>query len=194
MVDPVNFTNFNRTDIELEEMILFSVLVAGKNAITTSKRLDLFLVNSHLEKNMEEFLPFECLRRFSEAEIAKNLLAAGIGCYNTKGKSVCELVNSDIDLRNCSVGELEKIHGIGSKTSRMFLLHSRKDIRLAVLDVHILRYMKDCNLEVPKNTPSNKNQYKKLEVEFLKLADKSGMNVADFDLHLWRKYSGRAAS
>lgn len=192
MIDPINLTNYNRTNIELEEMILFSVLVAGKNAITTSKRMNFLLNNCHLIQNIENsFLPFECLRKFSREKIEKELYYAGIGCYRNKSRSIYELVNSFLNLKDCSCEDLENIYGIGPKTSRMFLLHSRPNQKLAVLDTHILKYMRDCGIKnVPKSTPSGK-KYKELEKDFLNLAKKEKMTVVDFDLYLWRKYSGR---
>lgn len=39
MIDPNNFTNYGRTDHELEEMWLFSVAVAGKTAKTQARLL-----------------------------------------------------------------------------------------------------------------------------------------------------------
>jgi thermostable 8-oxoguanine DNA glycosylase len=68
-------------------------------------------------------------------------------------------------------------------------LHTRKDARVAALDTHILKYMRDCGYEVPKSTPGSKKQYKKIEEQFLQLADESGQTVADFDLSIWKKYS-----
>jgi hypothetical protein len=62
----LKFTNFFRTNEELEETILFTILVAGKNALTTAKNLDVFLKKCH--KN-NKFEPFNCLRKFSQQEI-----------------------------------------------------------------------------------------------------------------------------
>ena len=193
MVDPIYLTNYTRSDVELEEVLLFSVLVAGKNAITTSKRLDVFLKKVHEKLNIKTFCPFCILRQFSENEIASLLKESGIGCYNSKAKSIYQIVNVDLDLRKCTVDDLEKIYGIGCKTSRMFKLHTVPDVNFAVLDVHILRYMADLGIDVPKTTPTGK-KYKELEIKFLELVKKSDKTAAELDLFIWREYSGRKAS
>jgi thermostable 8-oxoguanine DNA glycosylase len=187
MIDPINFTNYFRSDIELEECAIFSILVAGKNALTTAKCTDNFLKAAHQKANQKEFKPFFCLKGFKQPDIRDMLYHNGIGCQNAKGRSVYELVNSGLDLRKCSVEDLEKIYGIGPKTARMFVLHNRKDVDLAVLDVHILRYLNDVGYEVPTTTPT-KNKYKVIEKIFLDLASKAGKSAADFDLELWRLY------
>jgi len=40
MIDPTHITNFNQTDKQLEEVLIFWVLVAGKVAKTTAKVLE----------------------------------------------------------------------------------------------------------------------------------------------------------
>lgn len=192
MVDPVNITNFNRTDVELEEFMCFSILVAGKNALTTAKRLDVFFNKIHLKLNIQTFCPFCVLRQFSEKEIALLLQKSGIGCFNNKAKSIYQLVNAGLDLRECTVDQMEKIFGIGCKTSRFFKLHAIPNQEYAVLDIHVLRYMADNGVVVPKTTPTG-NKYKELEIKFLEMAKKANQTPADFDLNIWREYSGRIA-
>jgi len=61
-----------------------------------------------------------------------------------------EIVKSNLDLATCSVSDLEKIRGIGPKTARMFVLCARPNQKLAVLDTHILSFMRE---ELGINTP-----------------------------------------
>lgn len=183
MIDPTKITNFNSTDNELEEVLLFWVLVAGKNASTISKALEKIL------NSLEGSTPFEKIRGVEKNNLPKLLKDHGIGCYNNKAKAVWELVNSNLNLRTCSVDDLEKIYGIGSKTSRCFLIHSRPNMQYAALDTHILKYLRDSGRIVSKATPSNKKLYRKFEKEFLDDALYYGYSVAEFDLALWNKYS-----
>ena len=76
------------------------------------------------------------------------------------------------------------------KTSRCFIIHSRKDANYAGLDVHILHFLKDMGYNVPGQTPLRK-QYLEIEKIFLDIVRKSEMSVAEYDLMIWRKYSGR---
>lgn len=190
MVDPVNFTNYNRTDAELEETLLFSICVAGKNAMSTARAIEKFLSRVHTKR--AGFYPFKHLREYSQAEIVQSLWSAGIGCQTIKGRGIYELVNSGLDLRTCTEDDLDAIYGIGLKTATLFLMHTRKGYRAACLDVHILRHLKKLGYDVPKTTPGSKKKYKEIQTIFLKLADEAKMLPADYDLALWREYSGHA--
>lgn len=192
MVDPIHFTKFDRTVVELEEMVLFSLLVAGKNALTTARGLDRFLQRSHI--GLDEFQPFASLRSFTQNYIEAMLYSSGIGCYKSKAKGVCQLVHSGLNLCACTADDLEIIHGIGLKTSRMFILHSRRNAEVACLDVHILRYMADRKYDVPKTTPSSKKKYLEIQDKFLTLARGSGLSVAEFDLQIWNNYRKKSAA
>lgn len=185
LVDPDNITNFKCSDEELQLLLLFWISAAGKKATTSAKNLEkLMKLGQEKFKTTE---PFEIIRKFNSC-LPEVLKSVGFGCFNNKAKSMLDLAYADIDLKNCSVIELEKIIGIGPKTSRCFLLHSREGCRFAGLDTHVLKYMKDQGIDVPKSTPTGK-KYLELERKFLELAGKSGKSIADFDLDIWKKYS-----
>ena len=186
MIDPVNITNFNLTKSQLEEMLIFWVCAAGKNAITASKSLDrlLTIIQGHQ-------CPFAAIQACGFKKLPKLMKECGIGCYNQKAKTFWQLANSGLNLRKCSAADLETICGIGRKTSRCFIMHSRRNARCAGLDTHLLHYLSDLGYSVPKATPSSAKEYSRLENIFLELVDKSGKSTAEYDLFVWRKYSGR---
>jgi len=190
MVDPINFTNFNRTDKELEETIIFGLLVAGKTALITSRMLDALLRDfNHIGDS-----PFEILSHFEldgVPRLSQVLKDYGFGCYNMKAKGLHQLVRSGLNLRTCTVDDLETIRGIGMKTSRLFVLHTRKDAMCIPLDVHILHYLRDNGHDVPKATPSSRNKYLKIERLCIKLARKDGKTCAEWDLDIWNQYRRR---
>jgi hypothetical protein len=194
MVDPINFTNFKRTDNELEETIIFGILVAGKTALTVCKQLDRFLRDySHLGST--PFDVFRCFELDKVPRLAVALKDYGFGCMNHKAKGIHQLVRSGLNLRTCTTEDLERIHNIGMKTSRLFILHTRKNSNCIPLDVHILHYLRDLGYDVPKSTPGNKKSPKKyLEVEQLamKVAKSERMSYADWDLDKWRIYRAKA--
>lgn len=189
MIDPTNITNYNLTDAELEEHILFWVTAAGKNGKTAARSLEKFL--SGIKYNDKQ-RPFEAIRSasFCFNNFPKIMKAAGIGCHTHKSKTFIELALSNLNLRECTVNDLEKIYGIGMKTSRCFIIHSRKNAQYAGLDTHILKHLSANGVkDVPKQTPSSKKQYIRLEKEMLRLAKDAGMSPADYDLTVWNKYS-----
>jgi thermostable 8-oxoguanine DNA glycosylase len=190
MIDPVNITKFDNSKEQLEEVLLFWVLAAGKNAITASKCLENLLVDIHKKYKLELYKPFDCLRKLNSKELPETLKFHGIGCYNNKAKTISQLINSDLDLFTCSAEDLENIFGIGMKTSRCFIIHSRKDANYAGLDVHLLNFLRDKGYNVPNQTPTRKS-YLEIEKIFLDIVRLSGMSVAEYDLMIWKQYSGR---
>jgi len=185
MIDPSNITTNTATLDELEELILFWVCAAGKNGRTAARCLDTLLDSIH----KEGCSPFDCIRACNKP-LPQLLKMCGIGCYNSKAKSFIQLSESSLNLRTCTADDLESIHGIGMKTARCFIMHSRSTARYAGLDTHILKHLRTKGVEnVPKSTPSSKREYKRLEKEVLKLADKAGMSPSQYDLMIWNKYS-----
>lgn len=181
-VDPDNITNFNLNESELELNIIFWIFAAGKNGHTSAKCLKNFL-EYYSKKNNEES-PFSIVS--SIENLPQSLKDFGVGCYNNKAKTLLNLINKGLNLKTCSVEELESIWGLGSKTARCFLIHSRKDQKLAGLDRHILSFLRDLGYDVPRQTP-NKNQYKKIENIFIEIAESLNKTPSELDLEIWKK-------
>ena len=192
MIDPTTITNYNRTEAELEEFLLFCIMVAGKNAKQTAKKLDSFLFGTlgiispldwiqnlvNLEKNgiSKNFPLMYCMKQHK------------LGQYNRLEQAFKGILQFKGNLKNVSVEELESVSGIGSKTSRFFVLHSRPDQQIAVLDTHILKWMYSQGYDVPKTTP-RKDLYGKIEKDFLTEAWKREKTPAEFDLEIWKSYA-----
>lgn len=176
-VDPTNITKYNQTIPFLELDLLFWIVAAGKNGEISSQCL-----SNLLDTWDNGGSPFEIIR--SIPNLPEELKKHGIGCYNNKARTMKELVNSNLDLRNCTSDDLEKIFGIGCKTSRGFILHSRKGQKYAVIDTHILKFLKELGYDVPKSTPTKK-KYKEIEKIFLSLTD----DPANLDLKVWNAYA-----
>lgn len=181
MIDPINITKYDQSQKELEEVLLFWICAAGKNGVTAARCLENLLTTWRSKSET----PFEVIRRISDlpAEMKRH----GIGCYNAKAKTFLCLIDKGFDLTSCTVEDLESVPGIGPKTARCFLIHSRRNQEYAGLDTHILKFLRDNGHDVPKSTPAGK-KYKELEQVFLKYAKAAKMSVADFDLRVWNKY------
>lgn len=185
LIDPTNITNFSRTDAQLQTFWLFGAFCAGKNSDYASKCL------AKLLAKCGDQTPFEYLRSLGSAAIHNALVAAKIGQYARLSRFVEESI--DLDLRAATLQDLMNVFGIGPKTARFFLLHSRPDCECAVLDCHILKFLRENSVDAPQQTPTNQKQYIELEKKFIFIAKLQfpQMSVAQIDLMLWMKYSGR---
>jgi len=186
MIYPREILNHNRTTKELEELLLYCICVAGKRSGQQAVKLDTFL---HPKRPIDfGYTPFEWINRLPDNQLLIWLKYAGLGQYGKLMKSFRQAVK--LDVRNCTVEDLEGVFGIGPKTARLFLLMSRPNQRVAVLDTHILQWLnEDYGIEVPKASPSSIKIYKRLEKIFLDICDKLKVDPATFDLQIW---SGRS--
>jgi len=187
MIDPYNITNYNRTDFELQEWAIFCVMVAGKKSEPSADYADL-LVDPAREAGLT---PFDYYKK-NKDELEINLREIKCGQYTRITKAIEGLL--ELDLRTCSVDDLLAIKGIGFKTSRFFMLHSRRNITCAVIDTHVLKFLKEHKVDkVPDVTPTSKNKYVYLEKEYLKLAHKLYPNkpLAEVDLEIWSTYRAK---
>jgi thermostable 8-oxoguanine DNA glycosylase len=190
MVDPDRLTNYSRTDAQLQELWLFSIAVAGKPAFRIARQVSRFVAALDRTK-----LPFDGLKKVLAEEgygsLYHRVLDAKFGQHTRIAKAFSQSIN--LNLRTATLDELMVVHGVGPKTARMFLLHSRRNQRLAVLDTHILKFLKTKRIKVPKITPTGR-KYLDLETRFLALADKARMSPAAYDLEIWRSYADRKAA
>jgi hypothetical protein len=190
MIDPTDVTKFDRTVSELQEFWLFCITVAGKTAVQQAKNLEAFL-----SKGRAAYpgftTPFQVVGVLNQTgELRSYLESARLGQYGKLEKAFQGSLG--IDLKTCSIADLEAIHGVGAKTARYFMLHTRADQRIACLDTHVIRHMRDLGLTEQKGTPASGPKYTALEEQFLELVDASGMTPADFDLMIWNKYARKA--
>jgi hypothetical protein len=184
MIDPTKITNFELDHAGLEEVILFWICAAGKNGVTAAKCLDKLLCMWGFSGHT----PFDIINRIRlESNLAQEMKRCGLGCYNNKSLTFCNLVDAKLNLQICELEELEAIKGIGPKTARCFLIHTRPKQRYAGLDTHCLKFLRDQGHKVPKSTPVGK-KYRELELLFLEYVDKANMSVSEFDLKIWNYY------
>lgn len=191
MIDPTSITNYNLDKYQLQEMVLFWSLVAGKNARTTARLLEDMLQMLNRKYGTGQVKPFEIIDKYDRefpGKLEDLMRDIGFGCQKAKARCIRELIAKDLDLNTCSVDQLESIHNIGPKTARCFIMHTRKNARHAGLDTHCLKWLSSLGYKVPKVSPKGK-VYKELEDIFLGLADKLNMTPAVLDLAIWNAYS-----
>jgi len=185
MINPKTVTNFERTQDELEEFLLFTIIVAGKNAFQQAEKLNEFL------KYRGDMSPLAYIRWLDSQNpeyIDRMLRQVKMGQYNRIGSAFRAVanffsVNSNITV---SVPLLECIRGIGMKTARFFFMHTLPNQQYACLDTHILKWLGEKGFEVPKQTPRG-DKYLHLEKVFLDFCTQYGKTPADMDLGIWNE-------
>jgi thermostable 8-oxoguanine DNA glycosylase len=184
-IDPKQITKFDRTQEELELFWLFCILVAGKNADWASVKITQLLSMKPPGSSPLTYL--------SESSNLHNMLVANrVGQYNRITKAIEQ--SSKLNLKTAKLEDLMSVFGVGPKTARFFILHTRKNAECAVLDTHILKWLKSVfiDLDVPSSTPSGK-EYEKWERLAIKAIQThfGEMSLAEADLMIWVKMSGR---
>jgi endonuclease III len=191
MIDPKNIIKFDRTEKELQELILFLISVAGKNAARTAKLLDKFLKTEQRMWNAP-LTPFELIQGAKGWDrLNSGIKEAGFGCHTRLTRAFDEIAHSKINLRNCTISELMSIHGIGRKSASCFMCWTRPKMKLAMLDTHILKFIRHelGYVDAPKSTPSSDFQYSKWEKVYLDYCEKMEKDPTKYDLQIWKKYA-----
>ena len=194
MINPYQITNYNRRSSELEEFLLFCIVVAGKTAYIQAQKLEDFLVSVNTRLMMPENInPFQTLKSAEQHGILmEEILKAKLGQYKKIYSGFKYICSNQYDLNKMTPELLEKIPGVGMKTSRFFLLHSDSfySNKIAILDTHILKFIKE-NIDdkAPKSTPTIRVTYKYWEDRFLFWCEQNNKNVADFDLEVWKSFA-----
>lgn len=194
MVNPYDITNYNRTQNELQEFLLFTIVVAGKTAYIQAQKLDQFLKSINTRLMMTDNIsPFQSLiSAYHHGILLEEIHKAKLGQYKKIYSAFIYIIEHSVNLDRTNPVELEMIPGVGMKTSRFFLLHSDINYKdnIAILDTHILKFIKE-NIDdlAPKSTPTNSNKYKYWENLFLIWCQKNKKNTAEFDLEIWKSYA-----
>lgn len=196
MIDPAKVTNYNRTHAELEEFLLFGINVAGKKSSIEAPKLERFLIglrDRYGNACSDPSSPFSLVRyAWAEGTLQTLMKRYGISPYKQRYNSYCDILHIQ-DLYTIPLQSLMKIRGVGLKTARFFLSHSREDFDEPMLDTHILSFLRDQGYsDAPKTTPSNPSVYAQYASIFKDIARQLNQSVTDLDLQIWKQYSGTA--
>jgi len=179
--------NYDRSDSELEYFLMFAICVAGKTAKQIKIALNKFLAEGFANGIGS---PFDILRHYIATEVLyEQMKESGLGQYTKLAKAFVQITNDDFNLRECSLDDLMGVHGVGPKTARFFLCYTRPNQPYAILDTHILRYIREkLSVYTPPATPTGA-KYLELEKVFVKHAQSKGYEPVQLDLQIWEKNS-----
>jgi len=190
MIIPEKITDFNRTDEELQAFLVYGICAAGKKAKEVAPKVNSFL-SSLVDEDGETLSPFAGLKELIRHDLLDEVMQEHrLGCYNVLRNALWDILF--LNLRECSIDDLTACAGIGPKTARFFLVHSREGYEEeAVLDVHILRYLRENGVDAPKQTPQNMEEYNRLADCWKSVSSRlmPNMSNAERDLTVWRMYS-----
>lgn len=112
--------------------------------------------------------------------------------FFTKNGRLCikSLISEFKDIQNCREWLVKNIKGFGYKEASHFLRNIGLGDKLAILDRHILRNLKELNIikDVPKSM--SKSEYLMIEKEMADFSKKINIPISHLDLLLWYKETG----
>jgi hypothetical protein len=168
------------TRAQLEWRLIYTLVVAGKSARFANDAVArLFAAVPEAFRRC----PISWIGLTAKEHV---LRIARTGNYVKLERALRLLAESGLDLAIVTPGELERIPGIGPKTSRFFVTWTRPWERYAVIDRHVLTWLRSRGHQVPSTPPGELRSYTALEALFIEEAEAAGETVRDLDLRVWR--------
>ena len=168
------------TNRDLQRRFVYCAVVAGKNARFAANAVNRLFDPANAD-------PFDLINVWHGCGALENQLRmARTGNYRKLTR--CLPAATRLDLRTCTVEDLESIHGIGPKSARFFMLWTRPDSEVAALDVHVMRWLRRQGHDCPESTPSRAS-YPKWERAYLEEARSRSLTAAQLDAQIWERNS-----
>jgi hypothetical protein len=197
MIIPTQITNFKRSPMELLQFAVFAVCVAGKNADQTAKKVNALWrdqsFRTTLSVQFERYPQTAASQELYIKWIRKHLMEHKIGQYDRISSAVMWLNQYSGSLHTMTWEGFMKIKGIGPKTAAFFILHSRETTTtgIPVIDTHVVKYMASKGETVKVTSVAKKYLEYAKRVAFWLQQDFPNMSMADADLLVWKRFSGR---
>ena len=173
---------------EKEYFLIFSIIVAGRNA-----KMALEKAWRLLEFTWGEETPFDLIKHYIDHNtLTQKLKSLKIGQYTRIEKALKDIINLNVE--TCSLEDLLACHGVGNKTARFFLLNTRKGAEYAVLDTHVLKWLNSLFgnwMSVPKSTPTSGSRYALWEYKAIQAMKKEypERTLAQADFEIWKTFA-----
>ena len=175
-----------------EELAMFACCVHGKNADVQAEKLNGIL--EALQMCNADLSPLSIWMTLDTEEQTALLRDHGIGQYNRIAKAWNWLAALTPPY---TVEMLLKVPGIGSKTARFITVYSGTDTNRAILDVHVMRWLRRRTrrrLWPTDSTPSSEAAYARIEKIFLAIARKENLTPAELDTKIWKTGQRRVSA
>lgn len=185
-------TAFAQSDEKLFSELSFCILTPQSKALTSWNAVQsLERTGLLLKGTVEQIRPFLQAVRFPENKsrylVEARTLFTENGTLNIK-KKLSEVKDDPLLFREWL---LKNVKGLGMKETSHFIRNiGLNDNQLAILDVHILKNLKEIGVieEIPNSL--TKKKYLEIESKMKKFADEIGISLDELDLLLWSKETG----
>lgn len=115
-----------------------------------------------------------------------SLLASTVHAIHGRGSSLRDILLSARSAQHARQSLVSAVWGFGPKQASLFLRRIGYCTELAILDTHILEYLRIAQgIEPLPHTLSRLSSYEHIEVEFQKVASEFGHAVGCVDLAMW---------
>ena len=178
MIDPTSLKGCSP-----EELAMFACCVHGKTAVVQAEKFNNIL--EALSAVNSELRPLSIWMTLDADEQLGLLKQYKIGQYTKIAKAWNHLAAVTPPF---TVANLMKVSGIGPKTARFITVYSGTDTNRAVLDVHVIRWLRKKKLWPYPRAPKNASEYEQGERIFLAQARKLGVTPAELDTSIWQAF------
>lgn len=132
------------------------------------------------------FLVDGSFRRYRFPNARASQIAAAFHAVRDEWGSLVELLSRHSDPRITRSWLVANVPGVGPKQASMFLRNAAGSLDLAILDRHVLQYMRAVNLcKVQAWQVSTISRYERYEVELQRHAESFGHAVGLLDWAIW---------
>ena len=186
MITPSEITNLSRTHAEKGEFLAFCILCAGKSSETQAQKLNAFMQGSlDYYNSVPSFIAY-IQYLLEDGRLISEMQKYKLGKYQLVGDGL-KFMAEHPECIEYERDELVSIPGVSYKTASLYRMHTYGD-RMACLDTHILRYMRNViGVNAPKAPPSDKRKYEELELLWLGHCYKHDRTPHEMDLEIWNE-------
>ena len=190
---PVDHIITNRTDSELQKMLLFCMIDSNEPYARVCKTFD--ALTSDFPKNgiplglANGKLDYFLVRVLGKREVHKRIKRVGYHYHNQMTRYVWKWANGPYSdpryLRTATREQLvHDITGISWKLASMFIRNSRGIVDIAVIDRYIRQFLREKKYYGPT---TGEKGYKLMEKKFIEIARDMNITPYKLDMKIWEE-------
>jgi len=181
----------NESDERIFAELSFCICTPQSKATTAWNAIVALMKNGLLYRgDVEEIIPFLNVVRFGQNK-SKYIVEARKKFTVDNKIQIKEFVQSFIDPIELREWLAENVKGLGMKESSHFIRNiGRSENQLAILDVHILKNLKEYGVVEKIPETLSKKEYLKIENKMKEFSKQIGVPIDELDMLFWSKETG----